>query len=273
MKRFTRIGVALLVVSALGAVMASVAQAEPAPSFTVGGTRLIAGKTHNIDVKQFGTKNFVLSTPNLRVKIECTGVSSKEGVLLGSNPESPGRDDEVLVFSGCKLAEGNGVAAGCHLAATAGGEVASTTITTGALKSEQVESVVGGTKGNQLLEEFLPGPGVANFVTIFFGPAVPPCEVLEGEVQGSAAGEVLLDTAAETGTIELGQAPQQRTSWLLKFPSTSITSVWLISSGVGKVQATGLTLLGQGSTLVGTALTLLASTRFVPEVGLWSPLP
>jgi hypothetical protein len=272
MRRITRIGVALLAVFALGAVIASAAQAEPAPSFTVGGTRLIAGKTHNIDVKQFGTKNFVLATPALGVKIECTGLSAKEGVLLGSNPESPGRNDEVLVFSGCKLTEGNGVAAGCHLAATAGGEATSTTITTGALKSEQVESVVSGTKGNQLLEEFLPGPGVAQFVTLFFGPAVPPCEVLEANVTGSVAGEALLDNASE-GKIELGQAPQQRTSWLVKFPATSISSVWLISSGVGKIQKTEFNLLGLGSTLEGTALTLLASTKFVPEVGLWSPLP
>jgi len=271
MKRFTRIGVALLTVSALGAVMASVAQAEPAPSFTVGGTRLIAGKTHNIDVKQFGTKNFVLATPALGVKIECTGLSAKEGVLLGSNPESPGRDDEVLVFSGCKLTEGNGVGAGCHLAATAGGEATSTTITTVALKSEQVESVVSGTKGNQLLEEFLPGSGTT-FVPLFFGPAVPPCELLEAKAEGSTAGEVLLDNPSE-GKIELGQAPQQRTSWLLKFPSTSITSVWLISSGVGKIQKPALTLAGQVSVLEGTALTLLANTKFEPEVGLWSPLP
>lgn len=270
MKRFTRIGVALLAVSALGAVMASVAQAEPAPSFTVGGTRLIAGKTHNIDVKQFGAHNFILGTPALGVKIECTGLSSKEGVLLGSNPESPGRDDEVLVFSGCSLVAGNGVAAGCHLAATAGGAATSTTIET-AVKSEQVESVVSGTKGNQLLEEFVPTSG-ATFVTIFFGPAVPPCEVLEGKVEGSPAGEVLLDNTSE-GTIELGQAPQQRTSWLLRFPSAQIASVWLISSGVGKIQKTGLTLLSQTSNLEGTALTLLASTKFVPEVGLWSPLP
>jgi len=271
MKRFTRIGVALLAVSALGVVMASVAQAEPAPSFTVGGTRLIAGKTHNIDVKQFGTSNFVLGTPNLRVKIECTGLSVEKGVLLGSNPESPGRDDEVQIFSGCKLREGNGEAAGCHLAATAGGEATSTTITTVPVKSEQVESVVGGTKGNQLLEEFLPGSGTT-FVPIFFGPAAPPCELLEGKVEGSAAGELLLDNAT-AGKVELGQAPQQRTSWLLKFPATQISSVWLISSGVGKIQTTGLTLAGQPSNLEGTALTLLANTKFEPEVGLWSPLP
>jgi len=269
MKRFRLIGVTLLAVSALGAVMASAAQAEPAPSFTVGGTRLIAGKTHNIDVKQFGTHNFILGTPTLGLKIECKGLSTEKGVLLGSNPESPGRDDEILVFSGCKLVEGNGESAGCHLAATAGG--AETATITAAVKSEQVESVVSGTKGNQLEEEFLPGSGVT-FVTLFFGPAVPPCEVLEARVEGSAAGELLLDNASE-GKIELGQAPQQRTSWLLKFPTTQITSVWLISSGVGKIQATGLSFLAQGSTLEGTALTLLANTKFEPEVGLWSPLP
>jgi len=269
MKRFRLIGAVLVAVFALGAIIASAAQAETAPSFTVGGTRLIAGKTHNIDIK--ATKPFVLSNPTLGLKIECKGVSTEKGVLLGSNPESPGRDDEILVFSGCTLVEGNGEAAGCHLSATAGGAV-STTITTEALKSEQVENVVSSKVGKQLLEEFVPGPGTNGFVTLFFGPAIPPCELEEAIVSGSVAGEVLLDNASE-GKIELGQTPQERTSWRVNFPATPIKEVWLISSGVGKIQKVGQTTLGIESIQTGQVLTLLANTKFEPEVGLWSPLP
>jgi len=189
MKRFRLIGAVLVAVFALGAMIAAAAQAETAPSFTVGGTRLIAGKTHNIDIK--ATKPFALSNVTLGLEIKCAGLSTEKGVLLGSNPESPGRDDEIAVLSGCKLVEGNGEAAGCHLAASAGGAATSTTITTEALKSEQVENVVSSKVGKQLLEEFVPGPGTNGFVTLFFGPAIPPCEVEETIVSGSVAGEVL----------------------------------------------------------------------------------
>jgi len=270
MKQFRLIGAALLAVFALGAAIASAAQAETAPSFTVGGTRLIAGKTHNIDIK--ATKPFVLTNPATGLEVKCTGVSTEKGVLLGSNPGNPGRDNEILVFSGCKLEKGNG-APECHLAASAGG-AETTTITTNPIVSEQVENVVSSTKGNQLLEEFLPAP-TANgvFVTLFFGPAVPPCTVLEAPVEGSVAGEALLDNAG-AGKIELGQAPQERTSWLSNFPATPITQVWLISSGVGKIQKVGQTAFSLESIQAGQALILLANTKFEPERGgLWSPLP
>jgi hypothetical protein len=269
MKPFRLIGVALLAVFALSAAIASTAQAETAPSFTVGGTRLIAGKTHNIDVK--ATKEFALTNAS-GLEIKCTGLSTEQGVLLGSNPGNPGRDNEILVFSGCKLEKGNG-APECHLAASAGG-AATTTIKTNAIVSEQVENVVSGTKGNQLLEEFLPAPSAGGvFVTLFFGPAVPPCTVLEAPVAGSVAGEARLDNAGE-GKIELGQAPQERTSWLTNFPAAPITQVWLISSGVGKIQKVGQEAFTLESTQTGQALILLANTKFEPErSGLWSPLP
>jgi hypothetical protein len=260
MKRFKLIGVALLVVFALSAVLASASQAETAPYFTIGGTRLVAGKTHNFDTKAF--KAFKLSGGGLTV--ECKGQSTEHGVLLGSNAESPGKDNEIAVFSGCKLLAGNGEAEGCKLA--------SETITTEPLKSEQVENVENSKGGKKLYEELFPAIPANGFVTLHFLPEVPPCEVLEATVSGQVVGESLLDT--NEGSVELGQVPQERTSWLVKFPEVSIKEVWLISNGVGKIQKTKQLVFGAESVQTGTSLILLANTKFEPEpAAKWSPLP
>jgi hypothetical protein len=265
MKRFRLIGVALLAVFAFSVVAASAAQAEVAPSFTIGGTRLIAGRTHNIDAK--AVEPFVL-TGEGGVKIECEHFGTQEGVLLGSNPENPGKDNEVVIFSGCINPKGSN-GANCHLSNEEGGAGEVTTLTTNPLKSEQVENVVNGTKGNQLLEEFFPASG-SRFITLLFGGE---CTVFAAIVSGQVTGESLLDTPGR-GTVELGQAPQERTSWLLNFPKVPITTVWLISNGVGKLVHTEQTTLGGKSIQTGLALVLLASTKFVPEPNaLWSPLP
>jgi len=264
MKRFRLIGVALLAVFAFSVVAASAAQAEVAPSFTIGGTRLIAGRTHNIDAKAIAP--FVLTGEG--VKIECEHFGTEEGVLLGSNPESPGKDNEIVVFSGCVNPPGSN-GAECHLSNVAEGAETVTVLRTKPLKSEQVENVVNGTKGNQLLEEFFPASG-SIFIELLFGGK---CTVFAAKVSGQVTGESLLDTPGR-GTVELGQAPQERTSWLLNFPAAPITTVWLISNGVGKLVHTEQTTLGAKSIQTGVALVLLASTKYVPEPSaLWSPLP
>jgi len=266
MKRFRLIGIALLAVFALGTVVASAAQAEIAPSFTIGGTRLVAGKTHNFDAKAFAP--FVLTNALGNPKIECTHLGTENGVLLGSNAENPGKDNEIVVFSGCVNPAGsNGEE--CHLSNKEEGAETVTTLRTEPLKSEQVENVVNGTKGNQLLEEVFPATG-SKFITLFFGGK---CTVFAAIVSGQVVGENLLDNSSE-GKIELGQAPQERTSWLVRFPNPPITQVWLISNGVGKVVKTEQNTFGAQSFQLGTALTLLASTKFLPEPNaLWSPLP
>jgi hypothetical protein len=265
MKRFRLIGVALLAVFALGAV-ASVAQAEVAPSFTIGGTRLIAGRTHNFDSRAI--KPFILTNALGTIHIECTGLSTREGVLLGSNPESPGKDNEITVFSGCVNAVGSN-GENCLLSNEENGKETITTLTTEPLKSEQVENVVSGTKGNQLLEEFFPAKGSV-FITLFFRGT---CTVFAAKVSGQVVGESVLDNSSE-GKVELGQAPQERTSWLVRFPEPPITKVWLISNGIGTIVKTEQTAFGEKSIQLGTALVLLASTKFVPEPNaLWSPLP
>jgi len=265
MKRFRLIGVALLAVFALGAIASASAQAEGAPSFTIGGTRLIAGRTHNFDSR--ATAPFVL-TSELGTVIECKSESTENGVLLGSNPGNPGKDNEIAAFAECKLKAGNG-APNCNLAAVSRGAVTET-LTTNPLKSEQVENVEEGHVGKQLLEEFFPASG-AIFITLKFTGT--GCTVFEGAVTGQVVGESLLDNLGR-GRIELGQTSQERTSWIVKFPTAAIKEVWLISEGVGKIQKTKQAIFGEESTQSGEALVLLASTKYVPEPNaLWSPLP
>jgi len=260
MKRFRLIGVALLAVFALGVAGASVAQAETAPYFTVSGTRLVAGKTHNIQSK--AVKNFVLTNSTSSVIITCTALSVTKGVLLGSNFGEPGKDNEITVFTGCTLTSGNGTP--CALT--------SSTITTEPLKSEQVENVESGHGGKQLLEEFFPANGENGFVTLHFTGT--GCTVTETIVSGQVVGEVLKDTSSETEKLELGQTPAEVTSTLIKFPSTSIKEVWLISGGVGKIQKTKQVSFGSESVQTGTALVTLANTKFESEPNAkWSALP
>jgi hypothetical protein len=265
MKRFRLIGVALLAVFALGAVVASGAQAETAPSFTIQGARLAAGRTHNFDAR--ATANFILTGAGGATTITCTKLGTVGGVLLGSNAGTQGSANQVTVFSGCTLV-GNGTA--CHLAPTEGSAETTEVITTNPIKSELVENVVGTHGGKKLLEVFSPASKTLGFVKLNFGGT---CTVKSGIVAGSTVAEVVLDAAGE-GSVELGQPPVERTSWKIKFPAAPIKEVWLVSNGVGKIVETGQTLFNEESIQTGTALVLLASTKYEPEPNtLWSPLP
>jgi hypothetical protein len=262
MKRFRLIGVALPAVFALSMVVASGAQAETAPFFSIGGARLAAGKTHNFDARAI--QSFVLS--GTVATITCTGLSTSEGVLLGSNAGEPGRDNEVINFSGCSLA-GDGSA--CHLAATKGGPTV-TTITTNPLKSEQVENVSSGHVGKKLYEEIFPAKKSEGFVTLRFGGT---CTIEEGVLAGQLVAQTLYDNGT-VGQVELGQTAVEAKSWILSFPSTPITSIWLISGAGGKELETEPTLFGEKAVATGCALVLLASTKFASEPNAtWSPLP
>jgi hypothetical protein len=259
------VGVVLLAVLASSVVVES-AQGEIAPSFTIGGTRLVAGRTHNGDAR--AVKTFILTNPLGTVKLECTSLGTEEGVSLGSNAENPGKGDGIEVFSGCVNPAGSN-GENCHLSNKEEGAETVTTLKTEPLKGEEVENVVNGTKGNQLLGEIFPAKGSV-FITLFYGGQ---CTIFASKVSGQVVGEVVLDNSSE-GKVELGQAPQERTSWLLRFPNPPITQVWLISNGVGKIVKTEETGPGGQTIQEGTALGLLASTKFVPEPNaLWSPLP
>jgi hypothetical protein len=254
MRRLMLIGVA---VCALGAAVASSAKAiSPAPYWTIGGSRLVAGKTH--DFAADALEPFILNVPEEGVKIECSELTAEKGVLLGSNEGESGRDSKVAKFSGCKLIEGNG-APSCELNGT--------TLTTNQLISELVESVSGAGGGKQLLEETFPASG-ASFVTLHFTGS--GCTVSETAVSGQVVGEVRLATAAK-GKVELGQTPEQATAWDLAFPATAIKEVWLITNGVGKVAKTKQLAFADPSTQTGLALLSLANSKFESECSNWGP--
>jgi hypothetical protein len=227
----------------------------------------VAGKTHNIDAR--AVKNFVLTDASGSSTITCTGLGTVGAVLLGSNAGTHGSDNEITTFSGCKL-KGNSSDEGCHLAPQGGSDTETTeTITTEPLKSELVENVEAGNVGKQLLELFSPAEKIG-FVKLLFGGE---CTLKSTIVSGSTVAEVVLDNASE-GKVELGQTPQQRTSWLIRFPEIPIHHVWLISGGVGKEVETGQEAFNEESIQHGTALVLLAGTKFQSEPNaLWSPLP
>jgi hypothetical protein len=249
-----------LTLTALAIAGTPAAQAQTAPYFTIGGTRLVAGKTHNIQAR--AVKAVELTDATLGVKIKCAGLSVEKGVLLGSNSGEPGTGGGILVFTGCVLEEGNG-APEC--------EFESDTIRTEPLKSELVENVEAGHGGKILLTETFPLTG-KRFATLRFKG--PGCDATEAVEEGQVVSEVLKDTSSESEKIELGQTPTQVTSLLGKFPSVPITEVWLISNGSGKIQKTGFTLSGDPAVLSGTALATLANTKFESEPNaLWSALP
>jgi len=267
MKRFRLIGVAVLAVMALGAVVASGAQAESAPFFSIGGVRLAAGKTHNIEAH--GIAPFVLTTASAGDNITCTALNVEKGVILGSEPGTQGQASQTSKFSGCKLETGNGQSKGCHLAESEGGSGTSTTITTNPLKGELVENVVSGRAGKKLLELYTPASG-KTFVTINFGPNLTDCEVLSTTVTGSTAAEILQENGS---SIELPAPTPENTSFVTKFPATAITEVWLVSGGTGKAVEVSQKAFGNLSVQLGTALVSLANSKGEAEKTSWSPLP
>jgi hypothetical protein len=266
MKRLKSMIIILLAVLALGALGASSAQAITTPFFSIGGTRLAAGRTHNIDTR--AKSSFIGTDASGSSKTTCTGVGSVGGVLLGANEGTAGiSGGEVAVFSGCTL-EGNGTS--CHLAPTEGSAETTTVIQTEPIEAEQVFNVEGTHGGKKLLSLLLPASKSLGFGKVNFGGT---CTLKSTIASGSVVAEDVLDSAGE-GNVEFGQAPQERTSWDLRYPATPIKQVWLVANGVGKIVEAGAEAFNEESILTGTALGLLASTKFVPEPNaLWSPLP
>jgi hypothetical protein len=265
MRLFRLTGVVLLAVFALAAVVASSAQAETAPFFNIKGARLEAGKTHNFDAR--AAASFVMTDASGSSKVTCTGLGTRNGVLLGSAAGTHGSASAVDVFSGCKL-EGNG--AKCHLAPTEGSAETTQVITTEPIRSELVHNVEGTHGGKVLLEEFVPVSKATGFFKLNFGGE---CTVKSTIVAGSTVAEPVLDNVSEC-SIESGQTPAERTAWDLRFPSTPIKEVWLVAGGTGKVVETGEEAFNEESVQTGVALVLLASTKYEPEPNaLWSPLP
>jgi hypothetical protein len=255
MQRYRTLAAALTVIAAIAAIAAATAQATSAPYWFINGTRLAAGKTHFISLKPVSAK-LNLTTPALGIEISCTGSSLKEGVLLGSNENNPGTNNEVLVWTGCKLEKGNGFPE-CKLT--------SETLTTNSLRSELVEKAAA---PKILLAEFFPVK--QPFITLHFEGK---CEFSEASLEGSFAAEVTTDNTAEE-TVELGQAAKQATSWRLRFPNVENLKIILIKEGVASEVKTELTFEAAPTILTGVALISLAKKNgSEPEEVNWSPLP
>jgi hypothetical protein len=264
--------VALFGVLALGAFTAAAAQAVEAPRWSITGTALAAGKTHFITAKTYSTS---LTLRALTATISCTALNLKAGSLLGSAPESAGKNNEAIEFTGCTVT-GPGITKCSVLSPTAG------VILTNPLRSELVETEKAepANKNGSLLLLF--EPEVApTFVTIKLSP-----ETTEGKcppnaaVTGSVAGQIRVDPnkPPELGAlVELGQAAKEATSWLVNFPAAPITKVTRISAGIVTEKAVSLSAFSETATLEGIALTLLAKRNAKGELETeatnWSPLP
>jgi hypothetical protein len=245
MQRIRLIGLALMAVFAFGAIAAVAAQAEEAPFWTVGGTRLEAGQTRFLTAKE--AKPFVLSGSG--IEITCTETSVVKGaVLLGSNAGEPGTNDETVNFKTCEVA-GNGTGAGC--------KTVTEPITTTNLKSELVLD----TTKTKLLVLFQPASGVLLAELAF--PA--GCKLEKLKVTGSVLAEAL---NAKEEPITTSSAKELSETGFLKFPAAQPVDIWLIKGGVGKeVEAKALETDGTVAKLSGTALVLLESKEK------WSALP
>jgi len=255
----------MLAVFVLGSAIAPSAGAESSPFFSITGTRLAAGKTHNIAERSI--KKFEMIVAAAGVNITCNKLTVENGVLLGSEPGTEGKASQVNAFSECKLESGNGVP-NCHLAATEGGSATSTAITTNLISSELVENVEGGKGGKKLEQLYSPASGSV-FATIFFGGT--GCEVLATKETGKTAAEIVTD--AGEANIELPGPTPENTSFIIRWPATTITEVWLVSAGTGKIVKVEEDLFANVASHHGTALVLLANTKCEPESTKWSPLP
>jgi hypothetical protein len=262
-----RLIVATLLVSfALGIVAVSATQAASAPYFSVGGTRLVAGRTHNFDARVYGGHSYTLTNTIGSSRIVCKALGTEKAVLLGSNEGNPGKGSEVIVYSGC-FVEGNGPK--CELAQTARGPLTEV-LKTEPLTTEQVESVENSKGGKELLEEFRPTTPLFGLMTINFSGE---CTLYSTLVSGQVVAEVHLDNAG-LGKVELGQTPVEAHSSVIDFEPRRISQVWLVSSGIGKIQQVEQRAFAEEVVQTGAVLVLLANTRFEPEPNaLWSPLP
>jgi hypothetical protein len=230
MIRTRLIGLTLLAALALGALLASAAQAEEAPYWTVKGTRLGAGGTHFIVEKESAA--FVLSGGG--VTITCTEMSASPGLILGSNAGESGTNEETLAFKECKV-EGNDKTTEC--------EKVTEPITT---KNLKWELVLDKTKA-KLLVLFQPVSG-STMAEINFPKG---CKIESSKVTGSILAEALNE---KEEAITTSSSKTQYKTEFFKLPKTQPVDIWLIKGGTGKeVEAKELEFAGAAATQTGTA--------------------
>jgi hypothetical protein len=264
MRRLRLIVAPLLASCAIGAVAVSATQAASVPYFSVGGARLLAGKTHNFDAKVYGEHSYTLTSNTGAAGITCSALGTEKAVLLGSGEGNPGKGSLVVVYSGC-FVEGNGPR--CELAQTERGPL-TRILKTEPLTTEQVENVENSKGGKRLLEEFRPTTPSFGLMTLNF---TGECTRYSTLVSGQVVGEVY---NTELTRIELGQTPKEEHTAVIVFEPGRPKQVWLISGGSGKIQQIEQRAFAEEAVQSGFVLVLLADSKFAPEPNaLWSPLP
>jgi hypothetical protein len=244
MIRMRLIGAALLVAFALGAVVATAAQAEEAPFFSVKGTRLKSGETRTFTAKAIQHFEF----EGAGITVSCADLKLKEEVLLGSEPGEPGTGQGFGELSVCEVT-GNGE--GCTIEEP---------IVTSQTKGELVEDK---TK-TKLLALFKPAKGLVYVTVKFKAGGGGKCKIETAKVTGSITAEVLNE---KEDPVESGTEIKEDKSWLLKFPDQQPVHVWLIKGGVGsEVEVSPLEVGGAPMLITGEASGSLTSGEE------WSPL-
>jgi hypothetical protein len=245
MKRFKLTGVVLLAVFAFSAIVATAAQAEEAPYWSIEGTRLATGKTAETTAKAVGTQTLTAG----KVKVTCKVFKLKPGaVILGSNAGEPGKSDETIEYSGCSVS-GNGT--GCKVVGSA--------VTTEPLTNELAYAE----NKKSLVVEFTPVSKSTLAVLKFEGT----CTVAETSVKGVAVAQAWTDSGGVAGELlTLPNTVAQAESFVLKLPGVAKNKIWLIKGGTGASVEDETTAFGGEASLGGEALIKLASGK------LWSPL-
>jgi hypothetical protein len=255
MKRIKTTGVVLLALFAFSAIAATAAQAEGtegAPYWSIEGTRLAAGKTFEIIAKSKGVQKLTATTSGQVVS--CNTLKLKPGsVLLGSNGNEPGKNDETIEYGECSVT-GNG--SPCE---PTGKEIKTEPLSSELAYAENKKSLV---------VEFTPTTGKVLAKLTFTGTG---CTVTKTTVTGQVVTKALSDAATPV-LLELPNTVTQAESWLLEAPTTAIRHIWLITAGTGKaVETEELNSFGTESVYSGTALINLA-VNGTPVAKNWSPL-
>jgi hypothetical protein len=244
-----RLLVALLMVFAFGAIVASAAEAVTAPFWTVEESgvkkRLFKNETREITVRSYeGTKTPIVLEAELKggkIPIECHLASVAKGSFLaGSNVGEPGSSEEVAEFKDCKV--------GIPLCTV------TEPITTNKIRNELVESA---TEPKTFLVEFKPATGTT-FVTLHFTGSGCPSST---EVTGSVVGSLYTDEEVTGATPELVVTTNTKLlpSWLIKFPDEP-EHILLWNNGVSELVSPGeLKAFENKAKLTGTVLVLLAN--------------
>lgn len=248
--RPSRIAVALLAVSALGAVAVASAQAAPTegPFWKINGARLDANETREITVKAFeGTKNPLKLEAELlgiRAKIECGLASVAKGSFLAGG--APATSREILEFSFCTAIN---VGEGCKVKEP---------IKTEPVRSELVYNDEAKTVGEKILVESDPEAGTeATYVVIRFEGA--KCIVNFTEVdKGLALGDAFTDPLTDGGREEqVTLATAEQTSALIRAPDAE-KSVYLLKGAILElVEIKPFKAFGNEAKITGTVLVLL----------------